>query len=168
MPEETNTGDELNTVFRNGSVFNASQEDLNRFLKHLCSGHVDNEKVRHREMNRCQVINTIKTFRFIDSVERSNQTYTAVIVILTIITVALSLYSIMQSSNSSKQIDRLISAQEIRSDRQREYLQDQVTEQRRAFEIIVHDQRLLIESLAKEQASNKTTTISPPPPSAVP
>lgn len=109
---EAQMNDELTRVFRDGSVFNASEESLNKYLKHLCSGHVPNEMVRHREMNRCQVINTVKTFRFIDSVEKSNKIFTVIIIILTVITVFLSYQSISQSKDSSDQIERLVSSQE--------------------------------------------------------
>ncbi len=97
MSDEANVEDELNKVFSNGQIFNANDVDLKRYLQYLCSGHVQNEMVRHRETNRCVVINTIKTFRLIDQVERSNQRLTVVNIILTVCTVALATYSIYQS-----------------------------------------------------------------------
>ena len=125
MVEEGNTGDELNNVFRNGEIFKASDEDLDRYLQHLSSGHVPNEAVRHREMNRCQVINTIKTFRVIDDLQRKNQIVekenkllTKLNILLAATAIIVSIFSYWQSQQiskeSSEQITKLISIQDTR------------------------------------------------------
>ncbi len=104
--------EDLDTAFTEGTIFDASEEDLDRFLNHLCSGHVRNEMVRHREMNRTQVINTVKTYRFIDSIQKTNKKYTLLVVILSITAIAVSCFSIWQSINSSGQTQQLINLQE--------------------------------------------------------
>lgn len=102
----------LDEAFEKGQIFNATDDELNRYLQHLCSGSVVNEVVRHREMNRCLVINTMRNFRFLDRIERTNKRFTIVIVILTILTVVLSVYSLYQSQQTTDQIQRLIDLQE--------------------------------------------------------
>ena len=102
----------LDEAFAKGEIFNATNEDLDHYLQHLCSGSVLNEAVRQREMNRCLVINTIKNFRFLDRIEKTNQRFTIVIVILTIVTVMLSVYSLYQSRQTTKEFQSLIDLQE--------------------------------------------------------
>lgn len=102
----------LDEAFEKGQIFDATDVDLNRYLQHLCSGSVVNEAVRHREMNRCLVINTIKNFRFLDRIEKTNQRFTVVIIILTILTVVLSVYSLYQSQQTTREFQRLINLQE--------------------------------------------------------
>jgi hypothetical protein len=154
---EAQMNDELTRVFNDGSVFNASDDDLNKYLKHLCSGHVPNEMVRHREMNRCQVINTVKTFRFINSVERSNKIFTVIIIILTVVTVILSYVSISQSKDSSAQIERLITSQENTN----QTIVDKLTSQIERQNIQIEELTKQNESIAKElnilNASNKAS-----------
>ncbi|MEC4686543.1 MAG: hypothetical protein VST71_12530 [Nitrospirota bacterium] len=149
MDQRIQTSDELTKVFDDGSVFDASENDLNRYLKHLCSGHVPNEMVRHREMNRCQVINTIKTFRFINSVERANKIFTVIIIILTVITALLSYYSFVQSSKSQNQIERIITIQEDRVVQQREYFETLFQEQEKTYKKTIETQNILINDLKK-------------------
>jgi hypothetical protein len=125
MAEIDRTGDELNNVFKNGKIFNATDDDLNRYLQHLSSGHVRNESVRHREMNRCQVINTIKTFRLIDNIqsqnqelEKENKALTRLNIVLAGTAIIVSFFSYWQSQDiaksSSEQVNELISVQETR------------------------------------------------------
>lgn len=111
-PAERHIGDDLNQVFADGSVFDATDEDLGLYLQHLCSGHIPNEMVRHREMNRCQVISTVKIFRFIDSVVKSNRVLSIVVVLLSLLALLVSGYSIWQSHTTSLQFERLIEVQE--------------------------------------------------------
>lgn len=125
MTEEVNIEDKLNQVFRNGDIFNSSDKELNDYLQYLSSGYVPNEAVRHREMNRCQVINTIKTFRVIDDlqrkndiVEKENKVLTKLNIMLAATAIIVSFFSYWQtrdiSRNSTNQIDKLITVQENR------------------------------------------------------
>ena len=127
MADNENTDDKLNEVFKNGEIFNASNDDLNQYLQHLSSNHVPNEAVRHREMNRCQVINTIKTFRLIDNlqqqnqiVEKENKHLTKLNIVLASTAIIVSLFSYWQSQyvakSSSEQINKLINSQESKFD----------------------------------------------------
>ena len=104
MTEKESMDDVLNQVFGNGKVFSASDEDLDRYLRHLASGYVRNEAVRHREMNRCQIINTIKTFRLIDKLDKkndelqkTNKTLTYIVIILAVASIVISIFSYWQS-----------------------------------------------------------------------
>lgn len=85
--EHLRRNDELSAAFDSGSVFDASQEKLREYLITLSTGHVENEMVRHREMIRALVINTIKMQRLIDRIDRSNFKYTVFFAILTAISV---------------------------------------------------------------------------------
>ncbi|MCU7830881.1 MAG: hypothetical protein KZQ85_17620 [Candidatus Thiodiazotropha sp. (ex Myrtea sp. 'scaly one' KF741663)] len=152
--ETAKLNDELTKVFNDGSVFNASDDDLNKYLKHLCSGFVPNEMVRHREMNRCQVINTVKTFRFINSVERSNKIFTVIIIILTIATVYLTYQSITQAKDSSKQMERLVQSQEHKEEAIVNSLISQVKTQNIAIESLVKQNGLLVTEVNKLSSSN--------------
>jgi hypothetical protein len=122
MIEKENMDDVLSHVFSSGKVFSASDEDLNRYLQHLASGYVPNEMVRHREMNRCQIINTIKTFRLIDGLDKKNEELqktnkflTYVVIILAVVSVALAVMSYWQARDLAKesgaQLDRWIDIQ---------------------------------------------------------
>ncbi len=153
--ETAKLSDELTKVFNDGSVFSASDKDLNKYLKHLCSGHVPNEMVRHREMNRCQVINTVKTFRFINSVERSNKIFTAIIIILTIATVYLTYQSVTQSKESSQQIERLIHSQEQKEEAVVNKLIEHVKIQNATIKSLVKQNGMLVDELNKLSSSNK-------------
>ena len=155
MPNDPAVGDELTRVFKDGSVFKANDADLNKYLNHLCSGHVPNEGVRHREMNRCQVINTIKTFRFIDSVERSNKIFTVIIIVLTLLTIGLSYYSITQSQDSSLKMERLVVTQENKEKEIISLLTNQINKQTEAITILVQQNSNLVNELKEVSSSNK-------------
>lgn len=124
MAEEESMDDVLNDVFSSGKIFSASEEDLERYLRHLASGHVRNEAVRHREMNRCQIINTIKTFRLIDKLDKkndelqkTNKTLTYVIIVLAVASILISIFSYWQARDlareSGAQQERWIKTQEF-------------------------------------------------------
>ncbi len=100
-------------------------------------------------MNRCQVINTIKTFRFINSVERTNKLFTVIIIILTVITALLSYYSFVQSSKSQNQIERIITIQEDRVVQQREYFETLFQKQEKTYKKTIETQNILINDLKK-------------------
>ncbi len=77
-------------LFRNGEVFNATDEELDNALNELSSGHVANDMVRHREIIRGITINTIKSQRHIDRIEARNQKLTWAIIALTTVSIILS------------------------------------------------------------------------------
>lgn len=124
MAENVDMGDVLNHVFSSGEVFSASDEDLDRYLRHLASGFVPNEMVRHRELNRCQIINTIKTFRLIDNLDmkndqlqKTNKILTYIVIILAVASILISLFSYWQAKDLARESDvqqeRMMKAQEL-------------------------------------------------------
>jgi hypothetical protein len=168
MSEETNQSDELTRVFADGSVFQSSDKDLDRYLAHLCSDYVPNENVRHRAINRCQVVNTIKTFRFINSLKKTNKIFTAIIVILTIATVALSYYSTRITLESGDNTERLIAVHEKYLSDQQTKFETQLKRQENAYRMVIKSQNQFMQSIIKEMASNNATQMEPPPSSALP
>lgn len=159
MPNNPELSDELTRVFQDGSVFKADDAKLNTYLKHLCSGYVPNEGVRHREMNRCQVINTIKTFRFINSVENINKLFTFVIIVLTISTIAISYYSMTQSQDSSLKMERLVKAQEEKEKKIIQNLTEHTDSQTQAIDNLVKQNSILVKELNAISMSNKDLAI---------
>src|SRR5437588_12522610 len=59
----------VDEAFRDGSVFDAPEEQLRYYLRGLSSGHVANDGVRHREVIRGITINHIQMSRVIDRLE---------------------------------------------------------------------------------------------------
>lgn len=145
MTEKESMDDVLNHVFSSGKVFSASDEDLDRYLRHLASGYVPNEAVRHREMNRCQIINTIKTFRLIDNLDKkndelqkTNKALTYIVIILAVASILISMFSYWQAQDlareSGAQQERWIKTQELSQQKLLELQESQVKllEQQRA------------------------------------
>ena len=151
MKKREEISSELMKIFEDGSVFNASNEDLNIYLKHLCSGHVENEEVRHREINRCQVISTIKSFRFIDSIEEVNKRFTKVIIFLAVVTIFLSFYTIWNSINTKNQIEQLISNQNEYNSTQIESMEILLVNQKESFDKIINIQKHQLDSINKNK-----------------
>src|SRR5712691_11718943 len=70
---------EVDRAFENGTVFDASQEQLSRWLENLCTGSVPNPDVQHREIIRGITINHIQMTRLIADLNRRN-TWLAVVI----------------------------------------------------------------------------------------
>ena len=138
---------ELTKAFSDGSVFLASDNDLDRYLKHLCSESVPNETVRHRAMNRCQVINTIKNFRFIKSIEKTNKLFTLIVIILTIVNAYIGYLSVGQSKDATRQIEKLIYSNEKRQDVIVNSLVEYVKNQSMAIQLLTDQNSALTEEL---------------------
>lgn len=113
---------ELNDAFSSGKIFSATDEELNTYLQHLASDFTWNEMVRNREMNRCQIINTIKTFRLIDKLgkkneelQRSNKGLTRIALVIGVGSLVLSGFTYWQAQNvakdSGEQLDRWMAIQ---------------------------------------------------------
>ncbi len=71
--ERAKRRDEIMTAFEDGSVFDADEQTLLSYLKSLCSDHVPNEFVRHRELLRGITIHYIQTTRLISLLEARNK-----------------------------------------------------------------------------------------------
>lgn len=81
------TEEELKELFKDDRVYKAADEELNKALVLLGNKtSVDNDSVV-----RALVINTIKSQRHIDRIERRNQIYTIIIIILTVVSIFTSL-----------------------------------------------------------------------------
>lgn len=80
-------------LFEKGEIFSATDEELDNALKELSTGHVSNDMVRHREIIRGITINTIKSQRHIDRIEARNQKLTYIIIVLTIVSIILSIFT---------------------------------------------------------------------------
>jgi len=111
MKNSTDINRELSQAFDEGKIFDASEKDLDRYLCYLCSG-----QVKYEMANRCQVINTVKTFRFIKKLEKTSKFLTIVIIILSMLAIGLSVYSIYQSHKTTNKIEQLINLQKQQVD----------------------------------------------------
>ncbi len=80
--------DEVSRAFRKGTIFEASDEDLNRYLKWLASHPVQNDLIRHAQVIKAQTINTIKTDRYIRKASRTNTFHTWVIITLSVFAIS--------------------------------------------------------------------------------
>ena len=98
MANHENADDELNRVFKDGSVFDAGDYELKRYLRHLSSEHVPNDMVIHREIIRGLTINTLNAFGFIDAANKTNKKYTRIIIVLSVIAVTVSRFLFWRSA----------------------------------------------------------------------
>jgi len=78
-------------LFEQGSVFDASDEEIKNALNELSTGSVPNDTVRHRQIIRGITINTIINQRHIDKIESRNQKLTRLIIVLTAVSIILSI-----------------------------------------------------------------------------
>ncbi len=85
----------LNNFFESKEVFLASDEKLIEALKQLSTGHVPNNMVRHREVIRALVINTILNKRHLERLDSQNRKLTYVVVVLMVIDIVLFLVQIL-------------------------------------------------------------------------
>ena len=81
---------EVDRAFENGTVFDASQEQLSRWLENLCTGSVPNPDVPHREIIRGITINHIQMTRLIADLNRRNTWLAVVIGLITFFSLAAS------------------------------------------------------------------------------
>ncbi|KKR16433.1 MAG: hypothetical protein A3D82_01715 [Candidatus Levybacteria bacterium RIFCSPHIGHO2_02_FULL_40_29] len=85
------TEQELEKLFKDNNVLNASDKLLNEALIILSN----RTSVDNHWIVRALVINTIKSQRHIDKIERRNEIYTKIIILLTIISIITSIISIL-------------------------------------------------------------------------
>ena len=72
--EMTKLRSEISRAFEEGSIFQADENTLLRYLQSLCSQDVPNHTVRHRELLRGFTINYIQLERLIRLLEARNNT----------------------------------------------------------------------------------------------
>jgi hypothetical protein len=78
------TGDDVDSAFRTGEVYDASNDVLRQYLQVLNIQGIPNDMVRHRATNRCITINTIINMRFIEKIERLNTRLAIVVIAFTV------------------------------------------------------------------------------------
>lgn len=91
------TEQEIENLFKDEKVLTASDTILNKALTVLSN----RTSVDNHWIVRALVINTIKSQRHIDRIERRNQIYTWIIIILTIFSIFVSIVSLVKDVNAS-------------------------------------------------------------------
>ena|SRR4030042_499475 len=71
--------------FGTGKILNVPEETLQKYLWHLCTEGVDNERVRHREIIRALTINHIQIQRHIDKLNKRNTVLQWIVISLAIL-----------------------------------------------------------------------------------
>jgi hypothetical protein len=102
--ERAKLQDEINAVFRDGSILTAKEDKLQEYLMSLASEHVPNDMVRHRETIRALTINHVQMQRHIDKLNKQNTILQYLVIALTIaslIGTAVQTYKILQSPAQS-------------------------------------------------------------------
>jgi hypothetical protein len=89
------TQDDVDRAFQTGEVYNAPDETLMEYLRVLCTGHVPNEMVRHRETNRCITINTLVNVRLTKKIDRTNTILAIVGIVLAVVGVAATIVQVL-------------------------------------------------------------------------
>lgn len=85
----------MDEAFTHGNVGEASPEQLEKWLKTLCTGRVPNEQVRHREIIRGITINHIQMSRMIRNLDESNRRTQIVVVVLALAAVIVGVIQIL-------------------------------------------------------------------------
>lgn len=86
---------EMDEAFTHGIVGEAAPEQLEKWLKTLCTGRVPNEQVRHREIIRGITINHIQMSRMIRRLDESNRNTQLLVVVLTIAAVVVGVAQVI-------------------------------------------------------------------------
>ena len=89
------TQDDVDRAFQTGEVYNAPDETLMEYLRVLCTGHVPNEMVRHRETNRCITINTLVNVRLTKKIDQANTILTIIGIVLAVVSVAATIVQVL-------------------------------------------------------------------------
>ena len=105
---------ELETAFHQGKVAELPPEKWDKFLSYLCAHSASRVSgvFDPREVNRGLLLNSLKTFHFIDRIERSNQRLTAITIFISLVAIGVSAYTIWSSDSQSKNIEVIAVAQE--------------------------------------------------------
>lgn len=122
MTRDVAINDELDQRFRDGTIFAASESDLKRYLTDLGSGNVPNETVRHRQVIRAQVIETVRMFRHLERLDASNRRLSLTVIILTAIAVLTAWFSIQESRRGAEVLVSQLAAQTQFVETQRELI----------------------------------------------
>lgn len=96
--ERAKLQDEISAAFRDGTILTAKEEKLQEYLMSLCSEHVPNDMVRHRETIRALTINHIQMQRHIDNLDRKSsrlQKWVIALAVASLIGTAAQTYKIL-------------------------------------------------------------------------
>ncbi|MDP3014125.1 MAG: hypothetical protein Q8M92_07790 [Candidatus Subteraquimicrobiales bacterium] len=102
--ERAKLQDEISATFRDGKILTASEEELQKYLMSLCSEHVPNDMVRHRETIRALTINHIQMQRHIDKLNKQNTVLQIIIIVLTVIVIITATVQTYTTIKYSKEI----------------------------------------------------------------
>jgi hypothetical protein len=64
---------DMSRAFDHGKVANATEEELQEWLRNLCTGSVPNPNIQHREIIRALTIQNIQMQRIIDRLDSDNR-----------------------------------------------------------------------------------------------
>jgi hypothetical protein len=85
---------EMDESFAHGTIGDATPEELEKWLKILCTGNIQNESIRHREIIRGITINHIQMSRMIRHLDESNRRTQFVVVVMAIAAVIVGIVQI--------------------------------------------------------------------------
>ena len=103
--------EELDLRCKDGTIFNATDEELKGYLSSLCHGAIENDRIRHLFINRLSLINTIRTTRFMEKSESSSTKLSIAAITVSIIATFAALYSVYDSSQTAKTLEQLVHLQ---------------------------------------------------------
>ncbi|MEW6112065.1 MAG: hypothetical protein AB1664_08035 [Thermodesulfobacteriota bacterium] len=86
-PKKKLTFDDVSKAFDTNEVFNASDELLMEYLSVLNTEGIENDRVRHRAINRCITIHAIISLRLAKIIDRSNKVLTWIVIVLASVSV---------------------------------------------------------------------------------
>jgi hypothetical protein len=86
----------MNKAFGDESVFSASEQDLQLYLKVLCREGVPNEYVRHREIIRGITINNLMMRHVLQRLSRSNTWLSIALGLVSVASLVATLIQVMQ------------------------------------------------------------------------
>jgi hypothetical protein len=81
------TDTEVLKVFADGSVFSASDAELQRYLNILCRVRYDNEPVRHRALLYGMTLGQLMMRNYLQRLNRQNSFLAIVVIILAIVSI---------------------------------------------------------------------------------
>jgi hypothetical protein len=85
----------MEAAFESGAIFDASEEELNRYLAVICSSSSGAVHELSIAVTRCSVLTTVKLFRYIDRLDKSNRRISYLMVALTILTLITAVLQVL-------------------------------------------------------------------------
>lgn len=88
----TPTDSEVLRVFADGSIFSASDDELQRHLNALCQVPYDNDRVRHRAVIYGLTIGQLMMKNYLRRLNRQNCILTAVVIVLALVSIFVQVF----------------------------------------------------------------------------